>query len=375
MTTPSPASNLSATIIKSRPELNLLSPEWNRLLQQSEADSIFLSWEWITSWLDTASPSSVLSVVAVHDDDGHLVAIAPFYLSSLHFLGIFHYRCLRVLGDCNSGGEYPDIMVLPNLEDKAMRIIAMALASSKCEWDCAWIPNIAGWTGAAGRFIAVFGQSNGFFRKRACSFSALKLPGSWSEFTHSLSRNRRSVLQRQEKKLAMAGIIVVERCERDDELPHFLEALFGLHKKRWQKVGQEGSFVRRPKMVDFYRNFAQKAFSNGWLALFSLKINGTEYATQYGYLYNGVYLQLQEGYDPAGPNGSGNALRAEIFRWCIERKMREYDFLGEHTPHKANWCAVERLGWQFFLGRNGFKNIPLNLLKIWPTGRYLYPPE
>ena len=375
MTHPAIATNLSATLIKSRSELIQLAPEWNNLLHQSAADSIFLTWEWISSWLDTVSPSASLTVIAVRDIERRLVAIAPFYCSSLRLFGVISYRCLRVLGDCHSGGEYPDIIVLPNMEDEALRFIARVLASPECKWDCAWIPNVAGWTGATERLIVALSQNRGFLRKRACSFSALELPKSWPEFVGSLSRNRRSALKRQEKRLAQAGIVSIERCEREDALPQFLEVLFDLHRKRWQQVGQEGCFVRRPKMVGFYRNFAPKALANGWLALFSLTIDETFHAAQYGYLYNGAYLQLQEGYAPAGPSGSGNALRAQIFRWCIGKRMRGYDFLGEHTQHKANWCAVERGGWQIFLGRYCFKNIPLRLLGVWPTGRFLRQSE
>lgn len=365
-------SNLTSTLIKNRTELDLLAKEWNNLLRQSAADSIFLTWEWISSWLDTVSPTAILAVVAVHDSTERLIAVAPFYISTLRFLGVIKYRCLRVIGDCYSGGEYPDIVVLPSFEKDALAVISKTIASTECQWDCAWMPNVAGWTGAAERLLAAFGPDSHFVRKRPCSFSALSLPNSWKEFTSQLSSNRRSTLQRQKKRLAHAGVVTFRQCRNEEELPLALETLFALHQKRWQQAGHEGSFVRRPKMIDFYKDFATKALANNWLVLYSLAINDVTIASQYGYLYNNSFLQLQEGYDPVGPNGSGNTLRAEIFRRCMEYGIREYDFLGEHTAHKASWCAVERRGWQIFLGQNYFKNIPLKLIKIWPTGRFLH---
>ena len=365
------SSVLTPTLIKNRDELNQLATEWNNLLRQSAADSIFLTWEWVSSWLEAVSPTVLLAVVAVHDARGSLVAIAPFYHSTLCFLGGLHYRCLRVLGDCYSGGEYPDIILLPGIEEAALEAIARTITSPACQWDCAWFPNVAGWTGAAERLQTVFDQVLGFMRKRPCSFSSLVLPNSWPEFTDRLSSNRRSVLQRQKKRLLQAGTMTIQRCMSKGDLPPALETLFALHRKRWLQDGQEGSFARRPRMEVFYKNFATKALANNWLALFSLMLDGIPIATQYGYLYKNIFLQLQEGYDPAGPKGSGNTLRAEIFRWCMEQGTQEYDFLGEHTQHKANWCAQERWGWQIFLGRGCFKNTPLRLLNIWPTGRFL----
>ncbi len=363
------SSNLTPTLIKNRAGLNLLANEWNTLLRQSAADSIFLTWEWVTSWLDTVSPAETLAVVAVRDSGGRLVAVAPFYISILHFFGIVKYRCLRIIGDCYTGGEYPDIIVLPGIEDTALAAIATTIASSACQWDCAWLPNVAGWTGAMERLLSALGH--GFVRKRPCSFSALTLPSTWQEFACQLSRNRRSILQRQKKRLVQAGIMTTQLCRSKDHLLQALDTLFALHQKRWRESGQEGSFVRRPRMVDFYKDFAPKALANNWLVLYSLVVDSVPIAAQYGYRYKSTFLQLQEGYDPAGPKGSGNTLRAEIFRWCIEQGIREYDFLGEHTPHKSYWCAVERWGWQIFLVRNKVKNLPLKRLKIWPTGRFL----
>jgi hypothetical protein len=39
----------SVILVETKGELEQLAPEWNSLLRTSEADSIFLTWEWISS--------------------------------------------------------------------------------------------------------------------------------------------------------------------------------------------------------------------------------------------------------------------------------------------------------------------------------------
>jgi len=92
----------SVEIVTSREELEFYAKEWNELLASSDADTIFLTWEWISTWLDSVYPDGELLVVFVRDNNARLIGIAPFYLSDIHFLGLIKYRCLRIIGDCQS---------------------------------------------------------------------------------------------------------------------------------------------------------------------------------------------------------------------------------------------------------------------------------
>jgi len=114
-----------------------------------------------------------------------------------------------------------------------------------------------------------------------------------------------------------------------------------------------------------------RALEKGWLALFSLRVDGEIVACQYGYVYKNIFSQLQEGFDPQAPAGVGNILRTYVIRWCIDNKLTEYDFLGGYSEHKRNWRAEKRTGCHLFLGRKRVKNLFFALLPIQPTGRYV----
>jgi CelD/BcsL family acetyltransferase involved in cellulose biosynthesis len=192
-------------------------------------------------------------------------------------------------------------------------------------------------------------------------------------YLRSLSTNKRQQMKAERKRFSVRRRVVVQRCERSAELPQFLDALLELHHKRWKTQGEEGSFRRKPELAEFYKQFAPVALTNGWLWLFALRDCGEYKAVQLGYVYNDVFHQLQEGFDPDYEPGAGNLLRTHVIEACIAAGIRTIDFLGGVTEHKRRWLAEKRIGCDIFIGKRTLKNHPLFALGVWPTGRYLRP--
>ena len=350
----------------------VLRQEWEALLSKVDSPSIFLTWEWMVSWLETVFRETELFILTVRDSRGNLVALAPFYQTIFTLFSCLRYKTLRFVGDCHSGAEYPDILIIPGLESAVLKEISNYLFQNTNYWDCAWLPNIGTWSESHHRLAGCFEPTKLLFsRMSERTFSHIVLPATYEEYLQRLSRNRRSLLGRQERAVLRKSSIDISICETSEELDEHLEQLFCLHKKRWQWVGQEGAFVRRPLMKNFYRKMALRALENGWLALFSLHMDGVVVASQYGYVYNNVFSQLQEGFEPQAPAGIGNILRKHVIRWCIENKIQEYDFLGGYSEHKKRWLAEKRSGCHLFLGRKCIKNLFFALLPIQPSGRYV----
>jgi CelD/BcsL family acetyltransferase involved in cellulose biosynthesis len=363
---------MKACILTSREDLQTLQAEWNELLVASPANSLFLTWEWVSTWLAVVRPGARLLVVAVRDEDGSLAAVAPFYVVRMRLGRLVPYSCLRVLGDRDTAGEYPDMIVRGGCEAQALSVIVTALQMQRRFWDCLWLPQLAGWTGARARFAALAQRGALLTNQRPADFATVRLPASHAEYLEALSGNARSSLRRSVKRLAAAAKSVeFVRCESIGELPELLAALFDLHQQRWQSAGQPGCLAPEAPLRRFCERFAPIALRNGWLRLFGLKADGVLRAVQYGYAYAGTFLQVQEGYDPAAPEGIGNVLREFAFKASIEEGLREYDFLGEFSDHKRRWGATQRLGYDLLLGRASLKNRLLFTRPVWPTGRYL----
>ena len=115
------------------------------------------------------------------------------------------------------------------------------------------------------------------------------------------------------------------------------------------------------------------AWERGWLRFFAVREGPAFKAVQIGYVYDGVFHQLQEGFDPAGLAGIGNVLRGKAIEASIQEGVRAYDFLGGFGEHKRRWGARPRIGYDLLLGRRSLRTLPLFAAGFWPTGRYLRP--
>ena len=363
--------NLRAEVFTTRKDLDPIAGQWNSVLRASKSSTIFLTWEWISAWLDAVRPDARVFVVIVRDRDARLIAIAPFYRTRLRLLGLVPYRCLRVIGDCDSGAEYPDVIIRSGFEHQAMSSVLGALLEHRDMWDCMWLPNVAGWTGALDRFERGCAGCELHLHERVRNFAAVNLPATHDAYLMLLSHKRRAYVRRETRRFMASSNVELIRCESRNDLPEMLEVLYDLHDRRWSASGQLGSFARQPRMRCFYGNFAQTALDNGWLRLYALKVDGAIRAVQYGYAYDGTFYALQEGYDPHQKNGIGNVLRNLVFRACIEEGLQEYDFLAGFTDHKRLWRAARRPGYDLFLGRRSLKNRLMFARPLWPTGRYI----
>jgi CelD/BcsL family acetyltransferase involved in cellulose biosynthesis len=210
---------------------------------------------------------------------------------------------------------------------------------------------------------------------RPVEFGFLNLPANAEAFYQNLSKNRRSQLQRQKKAVFQSGKVEMRSCRSSDELETYIDALFDLHHWRRNALGDEGVFRRKPREAEFYRVFLPKAQKKGWLRIYGLFSEGALKAVQLGYVYNGAYYQIQEGFDPDFQSGAGNVLRLYAIEACIAERLTGYDFLAEMTVHKKRWSATPRFGSDIFIGKRSVKNALLFKSGIWPSGRYLRPTQ
>ncbi|MGE4092148.1 MAG: GNAT family N-acetyltransferase [Candidatus Binatia bacterium] len=365
---------LRASVFTDWASVLTLQKEWNGLLQQSRANTIFLTWEWIAAWFDVVGLMTKPLVVVVRDAAGKLAGLAPFYLAEYQLLRAIRYRVLRVMGDYPTGAEYLDWIVRTDNEAQVAALLAETLAKTCTEWDCMWLPNVARWTGAFERVTNACQQQGLYWRSRPCEFSVVQLPKVVEDYYKDLGPRKRKHLRRESRSLAARSGAMVTRCENVATLPRFLNALFDLHYQRWQSKGEEGSFRRTPKLAEFYQRFAPHALKHRWLWLSALEDQGECKAVEIGYVYNNIYYAMQGGFDPTYDiKGTGSLLQAKVIEACISAGVSAYDFLGELTEEKRSWLAQPRYGDDILVAHRRLKSRLLFAANVWPTGRFLNP--
>jgi len=356
-----------------RRALASLATEWNSLLERSSADSLFMTWEWVSAWLTSQPDELEFIVIVVRNDSKALVGIAPFFVRRFSLFRLIPVRVLCAVGSTDSGAEYPGVIVDSSVQDEVVECIAGSLLDAKKAWDLIWLPNISAWTDAIADITDVLDAGALSHRTRQREFSSIALGRSFEDYLHSQTAQRRQRIRKYVRERESGAGFRFSLIEQPADLESAVSSLIDLHSRRWRSRLRLGSFEKRPPLVDFYRSFTAVANQKGWLRLYQLRKGEILLATQIGYIYKHVFYQLQEAFDPDIDAGVGNILRAYVLEQCIDEGVIEYDFLGGVTEHKRRWGATKRNGADLIAASPSRLGRLIVNLRIWPTGRYLRP--
>jgi len=94
-----------------------LRQEWNPLLHDSASDTIFLTWEWQSTWWEHLGEGE-LYLVTTRTDEGRLAGIAPLYLTTSDD-GL---KTLSIVG-CRDVSDYLDLIAARGQEEKVYRAL------------------------------------------------------------------------------------------------------------------------------------------------------------------------------------------------------------------------------------------------------------
>ena len=368
-TQPDGSGSLQVQVLTTREELEKLKQPWSRLLAQSDANTIFLTPEWILTWIDQVCPSAELLCVAVFLDD-ELVGIAPFYIATVTLFKLIRGRCLRVIGDADASSEYLDIIAHPEVSDICLRHTAEALMSQRRRWEFVWVPYIAQWRGSQERFCKLFEIMNLITAEREISYYALPLDGGEDAYWSSLTSKQRNNIRRYEKRLVKEGALdFVNLADKLDSASTF-KIVEELHTAHWNAQGDLGAFERRPAFGRFTRAFMKLAAEHGWLRVFALMLDDIPIAIRFGYSYGSTLYEIQAGFLPKF-NGSGLLCTNEAIRRAVQEGLSEYDFLAHGGEYKSRFGANERAGTRYFAARRTILAKVIFRAGVWPTGRYV----
>ncbi|AEI66682.1 hypothetical protein LILAB_23935 [Corallococcus macrosporus] len=106
----------------------------------------------------------------------------------------------------------------------------------------------------------------------------------------------------------------------------------------------------------FYTELARDAAYRQRLALYFLRLDGRPVAFHFGLEYGGRYFLLKPGYDEGLRECSpGQLLVDEVIGSCIDRGLREFDFLGPDMVWKRDWTnEVRRHTWLYVFNDSPF---------------------
>jgi CelD/BcsL family acetyltransferase involved in cellulose biosynthesis len=319
---------LKVRVLRNKTELDGLRDEWESLLSASRADCLFLTWEWLTTWLRHLSSEESLHTLEVRDGD-RLVGLAP--------LRVTRGR-LEFLGTGTVGSDYLDIISHRDRESEVVEAMARSLEETDLNIRLSHIlPDSLSYRLAErlkARGYRVFDRVI-----NVCPFAELA-GNSWDQFLSTLGKRHRENVRRRIRKLPADASF--ERTTTEAELRKNLPVLIDLHNQRWDTRGgsdalQEGS------VKEFHQSFTALALQREWLRLYLLSIGGKPAAAVYAFHRNGRALYYQAGVAPEyGDMSLGLVALALWVKSAIEEGATEFDLLHGNEEYKSLWTQKQR---------------------------------
>ena len=321
-----------------------LRAEWNPLLQASATDSIFLSWEWLSTWWEVLGDGHAPFYVTARGRGGELVGVAPLVIGAGRGLVGRHLRTLMVAGQrAETLSEFLDLFVARGREREIVPLLVRPiLEHAGRDWDALVFERVVSCSPNL-PLVEEELRSAGLDPTRSPGEASpyLPLPSSWSTLFASMSRNFRSQWSNSMNRLARDGEVRLRVAGRDVPLELAMDRLVELNRARW---GATGVSFRSDAYVRFHRLLSRRLYERGALLLVLLDVGDTTVAARYDFLWAGKIWCFQGGWLPAYERlHVGTILTGKVLEWGIENGYREYDFLKGDRPYKRRWASEQRV--------------------------------
>lgn len=285
-----------AIIVKTLSEADFaaMSASWQRLLQSSDADPMFLSWPWQYSWWETWSRSLKLQLVllAAYEED-ELIGLAPLYLDTVHLSRWLKIRRLQFIGNAwrradTVRTEYLGFVAQRGRLDDVVKAFAGYLIA-QVPWDeliICDIPRVAD----SYRSIRRCFETRDFYVFDRSLDKGVRIPlvNSFESYLSSLGKNTRLKLYNRRTYFESLGDASIEYAT-SNQIAEYFNDLNRLHRVRWGKDCFAG------KSLDFHKIFLTRLDQQA-LMFSRIKLNGDVVSTLYNVRMGNTEYNLQAGF-------------------------------------------------------------------------------
>jgi len=321
--------------------------EWDGLLGRSNADPLFLSWQWLTHWWrHYGGPLRLTPEILAFYRSNTLVGLAPLYRRHVLRAGIVRASSVQMMGFAWRDprpliSEYLDVIAAPPELDRVRDECARTLLSEE-----AWTEFVIGFTAAGPQWREVFSSRGSsqvnYMREldRSVSYQA-DLAHGFGTYLKELGQSTRRSLWGLRRRLAQEYGEVEFESLTPEQIDSGFSDLNRLHRLRWTRPAFAG------ERLEYHRAFATHLAARGELAFTRLRVAGKVVSALYDIRKGTRQYNVKIGFDPAfttrlslGLTHFGYAMES-----AAESGVTLYDFLagpGQTYDFKRNLAQMER---------------------------------
>ncbi len=317
-----------------------LRPVWNRLLQRSDADCVFLTWEWLFTWWNRYAGNGRLLILVVRDANGRECGIAP--LMKGRILGLFQTIQL-IASNSSVCSDFLDVIAEKGSEEFVARALIQHLLKKRHQWelfDFSEVPEDS-------LFLHVLRQVPEFRRlptwqtvkHRAPSLS---YPDSWGDLLAQFGRSTRKKVRQYRKRLESKFHTQFLAWDELFDRKQTIAVMAKLQKASISRKGHEGVFDEE-RYRSFHFQIVERFHQRGWLYIMFLTCDGQPVAFQYNYLYANRCYGYQMGFDPDyACFRVGTVLQSFVFEDSMSKGAHGYEHLRGDEAYKHHYATSIR---------------------------------
>ena len=221
-------------IISDKSDFEKLEDDWNDLLQASDSDCIFLTWEWLYTWWKHLSEDRKLHILTVRSGR-KLSAIAPLALNPSR-LTLSPFLSWEFLGTGTVGSDYLDFIIRRGKEQETLQAIADYIGGEKRMVQLAQVKKGSTFAQGFVEQLKQLGWSSLETKTEVCPFINLSKQ-SWKSYLAGLGSSHRSNFKRRLKNLEKEFDMQFEKIDSEEKRHGAIKILIDLHNLRWKGRG------------------------------------------------------------------------------------------------------------------------------------------
>ncbi len=324
-----------------------LKPEWNNLLRRSRCDTLFLTWEWQSTWWRHLGEGNLLLLGFRAVDDGRLVGIAPLFQSQNE-----DGQWVLYLNGCRDISDYLDLIIEVGQEDAVYQALLGYLDREAPAWDLVDLCNIPQDSLTFVR-LRKLAEAQGYQTlveiEDVCPI--IRLPATWDDYLMTLDKKQRHEIRRKLRRADSEADTRFLIAGQDHDLRAEMHSFIELH----QKSTPEKDKFMEPQMQGFFLDVADMLQAKGWLQLAFLEIDGQRAASLLNFDYGDAILVYNSGYDPAqfSQLSPGIVVTAQCIEHAIALGRSKFDFLRGDEVYKYRFGAQDTEVRRLLIGKAG----------------------
>jgi CelD/BcsL family acetyltransferase involved in cellulose biosynthesis len=316
-----------------------LEAEWNDLVRRTRFNSIFLTYEWQTTWWDSLGQGDLWIVAFRCPQSKELVGIAPLFLHAIENGADAGKRQFNIVG-CIEVSDYLDLIVARGWEKQVYAAFLDWLRSSEAPaWDIADLCNLPE-ESLTYREMPALAAEAGIHTIVSQEDTAPQffLPMRYDDYLQNqVDKKQRHEIRRKQRRAereADCGFTIVGP-------QHSLEAEVDDFVALQRASRADKADFMTPQMRRFFLAIARRMLEADMLRLLFLTLDGEKAATLFAFEYDRRFWLYNSGYDPDSHAqlSPGWVLLSYAIQYAIASGCRVFDFMQGDEEYKFRFGA------------------------------------